>query len=243
VVVANFTDEPNSLFRRVSARPVRFVDMAAEVGLAGVSRPPMKFGALFCDFDRDGRPDLFTCNGHLEPDIATARPGQTYPQPAQLFWNTGDQKRLFDPVPAAAAPFPAVVGRGCAYLDYDGDGAPDLVITENNGPARLYRNVSPAPGSWVRLHLTGSGPTNRDAIGAEVSVESGGVTRRWFVSPTHGYLSQSERTATFGLGGGGIDRVTARWPGGGRTQEWRGLKEGETYYLAEGVVEAGRTLP
>ncbi|MDB5313348.1 MAG: ASPIC/UnbV domain protein [Gemmataceae bacterium] len=237
VVVANFTNEPNSLFRRVSTNPVRFVDVATETGLAGASRSPMKFGALFCDFDRDGRPDLFTCNGHLEPDIATAQPGQIYAQLPQLFWNTGDGKHLFDPVPGNASQFPPIVGRGCAYLDYDGDGAPDLVVTENNGSARLFRNVTPARAGWVRLHLTGSGPTNRDAIGAEVTVETGGVARRWYVSPTHGYLSQSELSATFGLAGAEIDRVTVRWPCGGKTQEWKGLRAGGTYDLIEGVAE------
>ncbi len=39
--------------------------------------------------------------------------------------------------------FPPMVGRGCAYLDYDGDGKLDLVVAENNGRARLFRNESP----------------------------------------------------------------------------------------------------
>ena len=69
-VVANFSNEPNSLFKRTGEKPTRFADVAAELGLAGPSRAPMKFGALLADFDRDGRLDLFTCNGHLKPDFA-----------------------------------------------------------------------------------------------------------------------------------------------------------------------------
>lgn len=245
VIVANFTNEPNTLFRRVRTDPVRFVDVATDVRLAASSRFPMKFGAVFCDFDRDGRPDLFTSNGHLEPDIATARPGQTYAQPAQLFHNTGDMRQLFEPVGSNGPGFPAVVGRGCAFLDYDGDGDPDLVVTENNGPARLFRNDTRPSGQGVRLLLVGTGATtNRDAIGAEVAAESAGVTRRWYVSPTHGYLSQSERTVTVGLGGGGVDRAAVRWPGTqGTTQEWRGLEVGQTYRLVEGVAEPAKSSP
>ncbi|HEY3787666.1 MAG TPA: CRTAC1 family protein, partial [Urbifossiella sp.] len=231
VVIANFTNEPNSLFQRMGTNPLRFVDAAAEADLAGPSRLPMKFGALFADFDRDGHLDLFTNNGHLEPDIALAQPGQSFKQAAQLFHNSGESKLRFELLNEG---FPPIVGRGCAYLDYDGDGDLDLVLVENNGPARLFRNDTPPRSDWVRLHLVGNGTTtNRDAIGAEISIESSGISRRWFVSPTHGYLSQSEPIATFGLGGNAIDRITVRWPGSGKVGEWSGLKAGETHELIE----------
>jgi hypothetical protein len=209
----------------------------------------MMCGAVFLDYDLDGRPDLFTANGHLEPDIAMARPGQSYPQPAQLFRNTGAADRLFVPVPPSGpggSAFPAVVGRGCAYLDFDGDGSLDLVVTENSGPARLYRNDNRTGNYFLRLLAVGNGQTtNRDAIGAEITVEAGGRAHRWYVSPTRGYLSQSERTATFGLGREArAERVTVRWPGGrGRTQEWRDLAAGATYRLIEGVAEPVRVVP
>jgi hypothetical protein len=229
VVVANFSNEPDSLFERAGENPVQFVDRAADAGLAGPSREPMKFGALLADFDRDGRLDLLTCNGHLEPDIARAQPGQTYKQTAQLFKGLDGGK--FELI---GAKFPAMVGRGCAYLDYDGDGDLDLVLVENGGPARLFRNDSP-PRDGLRLLLTGT-VGNRDAIGAEIEVENGGKTQRWFVSPTHGYQSQCERTTTFGVSG--ASRVTVRWPGPARrTQEWHDLAPGK-YELIEGEPAA-----
>jgi len=233
VVIANFSNEPNSLFRRLDTKPIRFADTAPEVGLAGVSRYPMKFGAMFFDCDRDGRPDLFVANGHLEPDIELAQPGQTHAQRAQLFWNTGDKKVLLSP--ADADMFPPMVGRGCAYLDFDGDGDLDVVITDNNGRARLFRNDTDTSNRAIRLVLKGK-TANRDAIGATVEVESKGVVRRLYHAPTRGYLSQSEATVTVGLGTAAkADRVSVRWPRiSGAKQEWQDLEGGKTHVLTEG---------
>lgn len=236
VLIANFTNEPNSLFRLLGKEPIRFSDVAADVGLAGTTRAAMKFGAMFFDADRDGRMDLFTANGHLEPDIKLARPGESHPQAAQLFRNTGKESSLFAPV--SGEQFPPTVGRGCAYLDYDGDGKLDIVLTENGGRARLFRNTTPDANQSVRFVLRGK--KNRDALGAEVTVWAGEVVQRRYVTAAHGYLSSSDPAAFFGLGTAGkVDRVQVTWPGGA-AQEWRGLAAGATYHLTEGDAAAKR---
>jgi hypothetical protein len=229
-VIANFTNEPNTLLTLASGSPLLFRDTAAAEGLAGPSRGPMKFGALFLDYDLDGRNDLLTCNGHLEPDIATSQPLQSHPQPAQLYWNTGRDGQLFEPVSEASAGpdlFRPLVGRGCAYLDYDGDGDLDVVLTENNGRARLLRNDNRTGNTWLRLDVGG-------AIGAEVTVEAGGVTRRWHVAGARGYLSQSELAVTVGLGRATkADKVTVRWPGrDGGSRAWTDLPAGRVHRLS-----------
>jgi hypothetical protein len=248
VVIANFTHEPNSLFRLQRTNPILFTDVASELGLAAPSRRAMKFGAVFFDVDRDGRLDLFTANGHLEPDIAKAQPGQTHAQPCQLFRNTGARTDTFVPVggPDGLELFPPMVGRGCATLDYDGDGKLDLVVTENNGRARLFRNETPDVHTWVRFVLRGDGKrTNRDAIGATVTIHSGGTAQRRSLSPAHGYLSQSELSAHFGLEDArNVERITVRWPGRDtQIQEWENLAPGATYQLTEGVRNGVRLDP
>jgi hypothetical protein len=228
VVVANFTNEPDTLF--VSAGPGRFADAAAAAGLAGPSRAPMKFGAVFFDFDLDGRPDLLTCNGHLEPDIAAARPAESYPQPAQLYWNAGGPAPGFVPVgPDRSGPDLSrpLVGRGCAVLDYDGDGDLDVVLVGNGGPARLLRNDGPGTNRSLRLDVP---------AGSEVTVTVRGDERRFYAAPARGYLSQSEGVLTVGLGPtAAADRVVVRWPHpAGGTTEFTGLTAGGVHRLRPG---------
>jgi hypothetical protein len=217
VLIGNFADEPDTFLRRDPGQ-LNFSDAAQAEGLAGPSRTLLKFGAFFFDYDLDGRLDVLTCNGHLEPEIAKVQPGQRYAQPPQLFWNTAQKQQRFAPVTMAAAGsalFEPLVGRGCAYADIDGDGAPDVVLVGNGGPARLLRNEGGTGHHWVRLALEGDGVhSNRSAIGARVTLEAGGATQYREVASARGYLSQSELTLTFGLGDGTkVDKVTIRWPG------------------------------
>jgi hypothetical protein len=226
ILIGNFADEPNTFLRLDNPKQLLFSDAALAEGIAGPSRRLLKFGAFFFDYDLDGRQDLLTCNGHLEPEINKVQAGQTYRQPAQLFWNSGGHRKAsFLPVTAdEAGPdlFAAIVGRGSAYADIDGDGDLDVVLTENGGPARLLRDDGGNRNRWVRLLLEGDGTvSNRSAIGARVTLEAGGVTQHREVASARGYLSQSELAVTFGVGQAEkVDRVTIRWPGTkGTTQE------------------------
>jgi hypothetical protein len=225
LLIGNFADEPDTFLRLDVPKMLLFSDAAMAVGIAGPSRQLLKFGVFFFDYDLDGRQDLLTCNGHLEPDIHQVKPGQFYRQPVQLFWNAGNDKKIaFAQVgeeDAGPGLFKPLVGRGCAYADIDGDGYLDVVLTENGGPARLLHNDGPDPNkggkrnNWIRLTLQGDGVrSNKSAIGARVDLEVDGKVQRRQVSSARGYLSQSESTLTFGLGQNEkVDKVTIHWPG------------------------------
>jgi enediyne biosynthesis protein E4 len=245
LLIGNFANEPNTFLTLDNSTRLLFSDAALAVGLAGPSRHPLKFGAFFFDYDNDGRLDLLTCNGHLEPEIAQVQAGQTYAQAVQLFWNTGTNQRLFEPVTEASAGpdlFRPLVGRGCAFLDFNGDGRLDVVLTANNGPARLLRNDGELKHHWIRLTLTGDGVrSNVSAIGAQVIVETGAQTLRRQVTGGRGYLSQSELPITVGLGHATkIDKVTVRWPGkdAGQPQTWSNLEADRSYKLKQGRPSA-----
>jgi hypothetical protein len=222
-VIANFADEPTTFLRLDNPKRLAFADAATAEGLAGPSRQFLKFGTFFFDYDLDGRLDLLSANGHLEPEIANVQPSQQYRQPAQLFWNTGGKQR-FEPVTkddAGPDLFEPIVGRGSAFADIDGDGHPDVVLMNNGGRPRLLHNEGGTGHHWVRLVLEGDGKrSNRSAIGARVALEAGGVVQHREVTSARGYLSQSELPVTFGLGRvDTVDKVTIHWPGkeGGET--------------------------
>jgi len=92
------------------------------------------------------------------------------------------------------------VGRGAAYGDFDNDGDLDLLITTNNGPARLLRNDHGNQNDMLRVKTVGT-RSNRDGIGAKVTLKTSKGTRLFAMVKTgSSYLSQSELPLTFGLG-------------------------------------------
>jgi hypothetical protein len=244
VLITNFANEPDTFLTITSPSRLLFADSCAAVSLLGPSRGPLKFGTFFFDYDLDGRPDILTANGHIDPDISTIQANQTYRQAAQLFWNTGDAARVFEPITSAASGpdlFKPVVGRGCAYFDFDLDGDPDVIITENGGPPLLLRNDQKTGHHWLRLTLKGDGvASNRSAIGATVTVTEGGKTLTRTVAGARGYLSQSELAVGFGLGDAAkVESVTVRWPGrDAKPQTWTNLKADAAYTLTQGKPAA-----
>lgn len=221
LAIGNFANEPNTLLRLDQPQRLLFSDVALPEGMGGPSRIMLVFGLFFFDYDLDGRLDFLSCNGHLEPDIHTIQPNQSYKQPAQLFWNTG-QRRTFEPMTATEAGpdlFAPQVGRGSAYADIDGDGDLDVVLTANGGAARLLRNEGGTGHHWIRFQLIGDGKrSNASAIGARVVLHAGGKTQERRVTSARGYLSQSELPLTFGLGTTDrVERVEIHWPGTGTT--------------------------
>jgi len=116
-----------------------------------------------------------------------------------------------------------VVGRGSAYADIDGDGDLDFVLTASGSAPRLMRNEQKIGHHWVRFQLKAKGG-NSFAYGARVELQTGDSMQQRFVSPTRGYLSQSELPVTFGLGKSEkIESVVIHWPDGSK-QELKGSK-------------------
>jgi len=231
VAITNFDNEMIGLYREVKKGVYEDVSTQSGVGLA--SKNSLGFGCAFFDANLDGFLDLAVANGHIDDTVRNIRGNVGYAQPPQLFLNDG-KGSFRDVATEAGAEFAqSKVGRGVACGDFDRDGDVDLLITTNNGPAYLYRNNQSSGNHCIRFSLTGT-KSNRDAIGAEVRIEAGGVTQSRMVKSGSSYLSQSELPLTFGVGKRDqIDRVVILWPSG-RSEEFKNLSAGKAYECVEG---------
>ncbi|HUQ34420.1 MAG TPA: CRTAC1 family protein [Pyrinomonadaceae bacterium] len=197
IVIGNFTNESMALYRNDGTG--LFTDEAGASGIGKMSAQSLTFATFFFDYDLDGLPDIYAANGHVSYDISVVQPQVKYAQPPHLFRNKG--KKKFEEVTArlGRAMQRAIVGRGAAYGDIDNDGDLDLLITANNGPARLLRNDNGNQNDLLRVKTVGV-RSNRDGIGARVTLKTAAGARlmQW-VKTGSSYCSQSELPLTFGL--------------------------------------------
>jgi hypothetical protein len=209
LVVGNFSNQMLGLYHNEGNG--LFVDEAPRSPIGRSSLLSLTFGLFFFDYDLDGYPDLFAANGHIEEEIGRVQPKIQYAELPLLFHNQGHGK--FDPVAAFSKP---MVARGAAYGDFDHDGDLDILISQNNGPAALYRNDGGNRNHWLQLRMQGT-KSNRDGIGAVVRVTSAGGTQMQTVHSGSSYCSSSDLALTFGLDkDAAASAVEILWPSGAR---------------------------
>jgi hypothetical protein len=240
LVIGNFTNESMALYRNDGTG--LFTDEAANSGIGKMSAQSLTFATFFFDYDLDGLLDIFAANGHVSDDISVVQPNVKYAQPPHLFHNKGKKKFEETSSRLGKALQRAIVGRGAAYGDFDLDGDLDLLITTNNGPARLLRNDNANQNDLLRVRLAGS-RSNRDGIGAKVTVRtSKGAKMFSMVKTGSSYCSQSELPLTFGLGKpaeGTLLSLEIIWPGGQR-EAYTDIKPNQSITIQEarGVIAA-----
>ncbi len=230
LVVTNFSQQMVGLYRNEGHG--FFIDEAPHSAVGKSSRLTLGFGCFFFDVDLDGRLDLLVANGHIDETITRVESHVSYAESPHLFHNEG--RGQFRDVAALVGKSFATpkVARGCAYGDYDNDGDLDVLITTNNGPAYLYRN-DVRPNHSIRFRAVGK-RSNRDAIGANIRIWTPEGMRWLTVKSGSSYLSQSDRSATFGLGPfRSIERALIEWPSGLK-QELGKLEGDRTYVVEEG---------
>jgi len=233
IFVTHLMDETNTLFTNLGKG--LFEDRTREAGLGMPGHRFTGFGTLFFDYDNDGWLDLLAANGAVQLLPELVRKGDPYPlgQPNQLFRNSG--QGTFVDTPAGEAFQLLEVSRGAAFGDIDNDGDIDVLITNNNGPARLELNQVGNRNHWLGLRLIDK-KTERDMLGARVEIIVSKGKSLWRRVRTDGsYLSANDPRIIGGLGATpSVEAVRVRWPDGG-VDEWTNPRIDQYITLREGT--------
>src|ERR1700682_6437168 len=196
IIRTNFSDDTSTLYHNNGDGT--FTDVTYVSGL-GANTQFLGWGTLFVDVDNDGWPDLFVANGHVYPEVDENGLNSTFRERKVLYWNqhNGKFKDIsLDAGPGITAPFNS---HGVAAADFDNDGGIEILVNNSHDAPSLLKNNG-EHGSWISLKLVGT-KSNRDAIGAHVTVSSGGHQQLQEVRSGGGYISQNDFRLHFGLGG------------------------------------------
>jgi hypothetical protein len=226
----NFSDDTSTLYRNNGNGTFDDVTFAAGLGL---HTQYLGWGAAFIDFDNDGWPDLLVVNGHVYPEVDKQHLGSTYPEPRILYYNNG--KGSFTDISGDAGSGITAMhaGRGLAIGDLWNDGRLSAVISNMNAHPSLLANQVRSPNHWITIRTVGT-KSNRDGIGARLTVKTGSRTSVDEVRSGASYASQSDMRVHFGLGAASkVDWIQIRWPSG-RVEQFSNLQADTIHTIKEG---------
>lgn len=222
LLVANFLGRATVGFRNLGGG--LYADQSAAFGLTKTTRDVLGFGLGLDDFDGDGDLDLLQANGHV---LDRDRLGVPFAMRPLLLRNDGGR---FVDASAGAGPWfgAAILGRGVAVGDLDGDGRPDAVVNALDAPAAVLRNVSEGRGLTIVLE-------GRETVGASVRATIGDRQVVREIPGGGSYLSASSREVHIGLKAAErVERLEVAWPSG-RVEHWEEVGPGPLVRLAPGT--------
>jgi len=204
----NFSEDISTLYHN-DGRGL-FSDVTLRTGIAKNNRF-LGWGTVFGDFDNDGWKDIAVANGHIYPEADQVGGNMAYAQPMLMYRNLG-KGRFIDVSKKAGPGFEEKhLARGLALGDLDNDGNLEIVVNNINQPPTLLRQ-SRARGNSILIQTVGTG-SNRDGIGARVSITVNGLTQMDEVRGGGSYLSHSDLRLHFGVGDSTkIDVLRIIWP-------------------------------
>ena len=238
IYVTNYTEESDGLFWNQGEKG--FLDIADS---AGISRPTyfwVGWGTGFFDPENTGWPDIFVAHGHVYPQMDLIKGGAPYKEPVQLFRN--NRNRTFSDSTSLSGldKLPPLSRRGVAFGDVNNDGKVDILILNVAGPPTLLINRTQSSNHAALFRLVGT-KSNKAAVGARVTVTTGGLNQINEVRSGGSYLSQNDLRLHFGLGKEtSMTSVEISWPSG-KKETYHDLAADFIYTLVEGGGITQRT--
>jgi hypothetical protein len=215
-----------------------FDEVSDQAGITVPTRDVLSFGGGFFDYDNDGWLDLLIANGHVYPEVEQVSPDVHFKQINSLFHNEGNGKFVETTKLAGNGFQTPYVGRGVAFADFDNDGFMDLVVGNNGDPPLLLHNSGGNGNHFLNFKLVGT-KSNRDAMGARIRVQAGGISQIREIAGGGSYLSQSDLRAHLGLGKATrAETVEVKWPSGQR-QVFHDVDSDKFYLIEEGRDQLG----
>lgn len=226
----NFSDDTPTLYRNDGNG--NFTDVTFEAGL-GKHMQYLGWGTMFFDFDNDGWPDLILANGHVYPEVDKFHLGFDYQEPRVLYHNNGNGTFSDISAQAGAGITKPLPSRGLAVADFWNNGQLSVLIANMNATPALLVNSVVSRNHWVELRTIGT-KSNRDGIGAKITVQAGKRALVDEVRSGSSYISQNDLRVHFGLGTANqIDSVKVRWPSG-LVERFNGISVDSIHTLTEG---------
>ena len=238
VLVTNLNREGVTLFR--SDKQGMYDDVTAQFRLAQSTFGYTGYGVGFFDYDNDGLMDLFIANGAMTIIDSTHNNSNPYAQRNQLFHNEGEGKGFREVTDEAGPALQLIeVSRGAAFGDIDNDGNMDVVITNEDAPARVFLNQGGSKNHWLQVRLE-TPKLNRFGMGARIGLFRKGLPTLWRHAHTDGsMLSASDIRVHFGLGNNpAIEAVVVQWLDG-KKEKWENVRADRIITLRQGT---GRPL-
>ncbi len=226
------------------------------------ANPPGCFwGASFADFDTDGWQDIFAANvwvyndkdTEIELDFLNGVVTQQKLYKTGIFfdpahfghtsWHGWEHNRYlrnrgdgtFEEIGHAAGNDQMLNARGVAVADFWNRGVMDIAISASTDKHALLKNEIDAKRHWLQVELVGV-KSNRDAVGARVSIKVNGKPQMREIVLGDGYGSQNSLRQHFGIGDAtSVDEVVVKWPRSGTVQKFKNVAGDRIIEITEGV--------
>jgi hypothetical protein len=198
----------------------------------GIHTRFLGWGTGFFDFDHDGWKDIFMVHGHVYPEVEAQSGNAPYKQERLLFWNLRNGTFFDLSAQAGTAILARHCSRGAAVGDLDNDGSLEIVVNNMNDTPSVLKNAG-GKKNWIMIKTVGR-RSNRNGIGARVTVVAGGVRQMDEVRSGGSYISHNDLRLHFGTGDAiKVDRAEVSWPSG-RNEVFENLKANRVITLEEG---------